>query len=231
MFIRPHGIHIDREGNVWVTDGEGPDGKHPARNGKGHQVFKFSADGKLLMTLGKAGVAGTGPDSFNQPTAALVAPNGDIFVGDGHGGANARVLKFSKDGKFLKTWGKKGTGPGEFETPHALALDSRGRLFVADRGNNRVLIFDQEGRQLDEWKQFGRPSGLFIDNRDTLYVTDYQSDDKVNPGFRQGITYRERQGRPRDRVHSRYRSRAFSGGRGRRLEGQRVWFENRLGWG
>jgi sugar lactone lactonase YvrE len=141
------------------------------------------------MTLGKAGVAGDGPDTFNMPSAALVAPNGDIFVGDGHGGnSNARVLKFSKDGRLLKTWGKRGNAPGEFDTPHALAMDSRGRLFVADRGNNRIQIFDQEGSFLEEWKQFGRPSGIFIDRRDVLYVADHQSDQKTNPGFRKGIT-------------------------------------------
>ena len=189
MFVRPHGIHIDRDGNVWVSDGEGPDGKDPARNGKGHQVFKFSPDGKLLMTLGKAGVAGDGPDTFNAPSAILVAPSGDIFIGDGHGGnTNARMLKFSKDGKFIKTWGKKGTAPGDFETPHTLAMDSRGRLFVGDRGNNRIQIFDQDGKFIEEWKQFGRPSGIFIDRNDILYLTDHQSDAKTNPGFKKGMT-------------------------------------------
>ena len=188
MFIRPHGIHVDPGGNVWVTDGEGPDGKDANRNGKGHQVFKFSRDGKVLMTLGKPGIAGSGPDTFNQPSQVLVAPNGDIFVGDGHGGnSNARIVKFSKDGTFIKTWGKKGTGPGEFEAPHALGMDSRGRLFVADRGNNRLQIFDQEGTFLEEWKQFGRPSGLFIDKNDMVYVADSQSSEQTNPGWKKGI--------------------------------------------
>ena len=189
MFIRPHGIHIDRDGNIWVTDGEGPDGKDPRRDGKGHQVFKMNQDGKVLMTLGKAGVAGDGPDTFNMPSAVLIAPNGDIFIGDGHGGAsNARMLKFSKDGKLIKTWGKRGSAPGDFETPHTLAMDSRGRLFVGDRENNRVQIFDQDGKFLEEWKQFGRPSGIFIDRNDMLYVADHQSDATTNPGFRKGIT-------------------------------------------
>lgn len=187
LFVRPHGIHSDRDGNVWVTDGEGPDGKDPRRDGKGHQVFKFSPDGKLLMTLGKAGVAGPGNDVFNQPSAVFVAPNGDIFIGDGHGGmSNARMLKFSKDGTLIKTWGTRGTAPGDFETPHGIAMDSQGRLFVADRGNNRVQIFDQNGTFIAEWKQFGRPSGIFIRN-DMLYIADHQSDPKTNPGFTKGI--------------------------------------------
>lgn len=181
MFVFPHGLYLDREGNVWVADGQG-------QNGKGHQVFKFSPDGKLLLTLGKAGVAGSTPDTFNMPSAIAVAANGDIFVGDGHGGdSNARVVKFSKDGKFIKEWGKKGTGPGDFETPHAMAIDSQGLLYVGDRGNGRIQIFDQNGRYLREWKQFGRPSGIFIDAFDNIYVTDSQSNEKNNPGFTQGI--------------------------------------------
>jgi sugar lactone lactonase YvrE len=181
MFVSPHGIHVDGQGNVWVTDGN-------ARGTKGHQVFKFSPDGKVLMTLGKAGVAGDGPDTFNQPSDVLVAPNGDIFVADGHGGkSNARIVKFSTDGKFIKAWGKQGSGPGEFDTPHNLAMDSNGRLFVADRGNSRIQIFDQDGMFLSEWRQFGRPSGVFIDRKDVLYAADTQSDEKTNPGYKRGI--------------------------------------------
>src|SRR5262249_40061302 len=181
MFVSPHGIHVDRQGNIWLADGGG-------KNGKGDQVFKFSPEGKLLMTLGKAGVAGDGPDAFNPPSDILVAPNGDIFVADGHDAStNARILKFSRDGKFIKAWGKLGTGPGEFNCPHSLAMDSMGRLFVADRLNNRIQIFDQDGKFLAEWRQFGRPSGVFIDRNDILYSADTQSDEQVNPGFTRGI--------------------------------------------
>ena len=181
MFVFPHGIHADRDGNVWVADAQGNDGK-------GHQVVKFSPEGKVLLTLGKAGVTGDGQDTFNQPSDVVTAPNGDIFVADGRGGnSNARIVKFSKDGKFIKAWGKKGTGPGEFDTPHGLAFDSKGRLFVADRSNSRIQIFDQDGNFLDQWKQFGRPSGMFIDANDALYVIDHTSNAKLNPGFKRGI--------------------------------------------
>lgn len=181
MFNYPHGLFVDRDSNVWVSDGR-------AKNGKGHTVMKFSRDGKLLMTLGKPGVAGDGPDTFNGPSDILIAPNGDIFVADGHGGdTNARIVKLSKDGKFIKAWGKKGSGPGEFDSPHGLAMDSAGRLFVADRSNGRIQIFDQDGKFLAEWKQFGRPSGVFIDKKDIIYVADSQSNEKNNPGYQQGI--------------------------------------------
>ncbi|HEY4406348.1 MAG TPA: peptidyl-alpha-hydroxyglycine alpha-amidating lyase family protein, partial [Xanthobacteraceae bacterium] len=181
MFIFPHGLFVDRQDNVWVTDGQGKDGK-------GHVAVKFSPDGKVLMTLGKAGVKGDGQDTFNAPSNTLVAPNGDIFVADGHGGdTNARIVKITKDGMFIKAWGSKGTAPGQFDTPHMLAMDSAGRLFVADRVNNRIQIFDQDGQFLDEWKQFGRPSSVYINKNDIIYVADSQSDAKTNPGFGQGI--------------------------------------------
>ena len=181
MLVVPHGILVDRDGNVWVTDSQGSDGK-------GHQVFKFNSDGKVLMTLGKPGVAGDGPDVFNRPSAVAIAANGDIFVADGHGGdSNARIVKFSKDGKFIKTWGKKGSAAGEFNMPHSLAFDSKGRLFVADRENHRIQIFNQDGEYLDQWKQFGQASGIFIDKNDVMYVADNESNSTRNPGFKRGI--------------------------------------------
>ena len=164
MFVWPHGIRVDRNGFLWLTDGRG-------RDGRGQQVFKYTRDGKLLMTLGTAGKAGEGPDTFNGPTDVAVAPNGDVFVADGH--VNSRIVKFTKDGTFVKAWGKKGTGPGEFDLPHTMFFDSRGRLLVGDRTNKRIQIFDQEGTFLDQWPQFGSPSGMFIAPDDTLYVVDY----------------------------------------------------------
>jgi sugar lactone lactonase YvrE len=215
MLIFAHGIFVDRDGNVWVTDGQdnapqaargtgaAPGGAAGAAAGgapgggrmgpaagstKGHQVFKFSPDGKLLLTLGKPGGAAE-PDFFYQPNDIVVAPNGDIFVAEGHGGGNSRILKFSKDGKLIKSIGKKGTGPGEFDQPHALAFDSKGRLVVGDRGNNRIQILDQDGKFISETAQFGRPSGIFIDKTDTIYVADSESG-SVNPNrpqWRRGI--------------------------------------------
>ncbi len=151
MFNFPHGLFVDRDGNVWVSDGKSADGK-------GHTVIKFSPDGKVLMTLGTPGVAGNDEHHFNAPSDVAVAANGDIFVADGHGGdSNARIVKFSKDGKFITAWGHKGSATGEFDTPHGLALDSAGRLYVADRSNDRVQIFDPR-RQVHRRMEAVRPA-------------------------------------------------------------------------
>ena len=183
MIVWPHGMYVDDEHNVWIADARG-DGT------RGHQVHKFSSDGELLMSLGTAGVAALGETTFNQPSDVLVAPNGDIFVADGHGGGgNNRVVKFSSDGTFIKDWGGTGKENGEFRDPHALAMDSQGRLFVGDRANARLQIFDQEGDHIATWTQFGRPSGLFIDDNDILYSADSESNNTwgANPGWKRGI--------------------------------------------
>jgi sugar lactone lactonase YvrE len=206
MIQSPHGIFIDRDKNVWVVDcsctgggGRGGAAAAPAGAPAGHQIFKFSPDGKLLMTLGKAGGA-RDPDYFMQPNALLVAPNGDIFVVEGHGSRPtgtppvpppASLYKFSKDGKLIKRWGTwgKGDSPYEFDQPHTLAMDSKGRLFVGDRGNNRIKIFDQNGTLLDTWYQFSRPSGIFIDAQDNIYVADSESGsvDRTRTGWKRGM--------------------------------------------
>ena len=156
----------------------------------GQTVLKISSQGKVLMTIGSPGVGGSGPYLFDRPTGVAIGANGDIFVSDGHSpnkSNSARIVKFSKDGKLIKTWGHKGSGPGEFGELHAIAIDSSGRVFVGDRGNNRIQIFDPEGRFLAEWRQFGRPTAIYIDANDTLYVADHQSSAKLNPGVRRGI--------------------------------------------
>lgn len=193
MFVFPHGIHVDRQGNVWVTDGndnlprrrpgQPADAPLPPVPAKviGHQVYKFSPDGKLLLTLGKAGGNQPGqpgePSSFYQPNDVITLANGDILVAEGHNDATAshRIVRFNRDGKYLGEFGKRGNGPGEFMQPHALALDSQGRLFVGDRGNNRVQILSTDGKFIAEWPQFSRPSGLFIDSKDMLYSADSES--------------------------------------------------------
>jgi DNA-binding beta-propeller fold protein YncE len=190
VLLSPHGIDVDSQGNVWVTGcactgASGRDSTH------GHQVFQFSPEGKLLLTLGTAGGARE-PGYFFQPNDVLVAPNGEIYVAEGHSsaaGANARILKFDRAGELIATWGKKGTGPGEFDQPHALAMDSRGRLFVGDRGNNRIQILDQTGKVLDVWYQFSRPSGIYIDRNDVIYVADSESGSvaRNRPEWKRGI--------------------------------------------
>jgi DNA-binding beta-propeller fold protein YncE len=185
LFVFPHGATVDAAGNLWVTDARG-------EQGIGHQVFKFSPDGRVLMTLGQKGVSGSGPALFDQPTDVVVSSSGDIFVTDSHrNGKNNRVVRFTKDGRYVKEWGHKGSGRGELSEPHTIAIDSRGRLFVGDRENNRIQIFDQDGRVLDEWRQFGRPSGIFITRDDTIYVADSESGPDTGAheltGIRKGI--------------------------------------------
>ncbi len=212
LLIFPHGIYVDKDDNVWVTDGQdnaplpargaggagrgaeaggraaGPIGPRPGAT-MGNQVYKFSPEGKVLLTLGKPGGAAS-PEYFYQPNDVIVAPNGDIFVSEGHGSGNNRILKFDKTGKFLMEWGKLGTGDGEFDQPHALAFDSKGRLFVGDRNNNRVQVFDQNGKYIEQFHQFSRPSGIFIKD-DILYVADSESESvsRNHYGWKRGIRW------------------------------------------
>lgn len=189
MFIWPHGLEVDGQGNVWVTDAAAVERTNgPNANGRGHQVIKFSPTGEVLLRLGTAGVAGNDRTHFNAPSDVVVAPNGDVFVADGHGvNTNNRVVKFGSDGRYIKEWGGTGYAPGQFRTMHAIAIDARGRVFVGDRDNNRIQLFDQEGQHLSTWTQFGRPSGIFFDHLDRIIVADSESDDIENPGWDMGI--------------------------------------------
>ena len=156
MFGNPHGLRVDRDNNVWVTD-----------NGD-HQVMKFSNEGQVLLTLGIKGKAGTDGRTFNRPTDIAFAKNGDFYVSDGYG--NSRVVKFSRDGKYLLAWGKRGTAPGEFNTPHSVAVDSRGTVYVSDRENNRIQIFDPNGKFLRQWTHLGATQNIFITPKDEMWI-------------------------------------------------------------
>jgi DNA-binding beta-propeller fold protein YncE len=183
VFVSPHGLTFDKDGNFWVADYQGN-----KAGTRGRVVHKFNQDGKILMTLGTPGVAGTGPNQFGEPNEVATAPNGDLFVADGHSfdaNSNARIVKLSPDGKFIKAWGKPGDKPGEFNLPHTLRFDSQGRLWVADRENNRLQVFDQDGNFLAQYKQFGRPVGLDIVG-DNIYVADSESTPESNPGYTRG---------------------------------------------
>ena len=166
----PHGFRASPDGSLWATD------YHPQT---GHTVTKFDTNGKVLLRLGARGFRGVGPNTFDGPADVAVAENGDIFVSDGHW--NNRIVKFSKEGRYLMEWGTKGTGAGELDLPHTIVIDRRGRVLVGDRSNNRIQIFSQDGEYITEWDQFGWPSGMFIDDNDILYVADYQS--------KRGVTY------------------------------------------
>jgi len=198
LFIFPHGLHVDRDGNVWVTDAQGPNPENPNTAGKGHVVIKLSPEGEVLLTLGTLGVAGDGTDALlNTPCDVVTDLDGNIYVGDGHTGQNptatpetvARIVKFDRTGRLLQSWGQWGSGPGDLRTPHALDFDSRGRLVVGDRGNNRLQIFETDGTYVGEFKQLGRPSGIYITYDDIIYVADSESefDDVRNPGWKAAI--------------------------------------------
>ena len=191
LFVTPHGFHVDSDGNVWATDFAGNEA-----GTKGHQVIKFSPEGEVLLRLGEAGVPGSGPGQLNQPCDVITAPNGDIFVSDGHSGQGAgipppgstgRILKFNSEGEFIMEWGEIGWAPGQFRTPHAMEFDSQGRLYVADRGNHRIQIFDQDGNLLDTYHNYSRISGLFITDDDTLYAIDSESGEANHPGWKTGV--------------------------------------------
>ena len=180
LFAHPHGFTVDPEGNIWATDTNdeetilGMSAKNAQGVTMGQQVLKISPDGKVLMTIGTSGVSGTGPYTFDQPTGVSIAPNGDIFVTDGHSGnksRSARVVKYSRDGKFIKTWGRAGSEPGNFGDPHDLFVGgSKGYVYVADRQNSRIQVFDQDGNFIVAWRQFGQPSSVYVDKLDNIFV-------------------------------------------------------------
>jgi len=198
LFAYPHGFTVDADGNLWATDVNDQSAilGMPAKNADGvvmgQEALKLSPDGKILMTLGKEGVAGTGQDGFDRPTGVAVGRNGDIFVSDGHApnkSGAARVVKFSRDGRFIKEWGRKGSAPGEFDEPHDIFVGgSRGWVYVADRRNSRIQVFDQDGGFIAAWKQFGQPSSVFVGRDDTIYVGASFPDPSAKKGELRGIT-------------------------------------------
>ena len=182
LFVFPHGTTVDYEGNLWVADAQGGDGI-------GHQVIKFSPNGEVLMTLGRACFCGAGPNLLHSPNDVVIDPSdGDIFVADSHRrGLNNRIVHYDAEGVFIKEWGGKGSQDGQLSEPHTIAMDSKGRLFVGDRENNRIQIFNQDGEFIDEWRQFGRPSGIFITPDDRIYVADSESGPDTGAGELMGI--------------------------------------------
>ena len=160
MFVMPHGLTVDQDDNLWLTD-------------VGlHQVFKFDRTGNLLMELGERGVAGEDTTHFNMPTDIAVAPDGSFYVGDGY--RNSRIIKFSSEGEYITSWGIYGSEPGQFNVPHSIALDSQENIYVADRGNARLQIFDSTGQFIAEWKDrsLGRPWAVRISPAGNVYLVD-----------------------------------------------------------
>ena len=182
LFVFPHGATVDFEGNLWVTDARSNDTI-------GHQVFKFSSDGEVLLTLGQQARGGSTPELLFNPNDVVIDPeDGDIFVAESHrGGMNNRIVHYSSEGRFINQWGSKGSEQGELSEPHSIAMDSQGRLFVGDRENNRIQIFSRDGAFIDEWRQFGRPSGIFITPDDKIYVADSESGPDTGAGELIGI--------------------------------------------
>jgi DNA-binding beta-propeller fold protein YncE len=157
-FVRPHGLRVDPEGNLWAADDQG------------HIVVKFDARGRIRMVLGRKNTKGETNDTFNRPTDLAFTPGGDFYVSDGYG--NSRVVKFNKEGRFLTAWGRKGAGEGEFNLPHAVAVDKRGRVYVGDRENHRMQIFDANGKFIAQWKHVGSPWGIVITPDEQIYMCD-----------------------------------------------------------
>ena len=198
IFVTPHGIGVDEDGYVWVTDFAGNEA-----GTKGHQVHKFTPEGELLMSLGVAGQPGSGPGQLYQPNDAIVGPDGSIYVADGHSGQGqiteddmeearaagltGRIVKFSPEGEYIMEWGEIGTEHGQFRTPHALEFDGQGRLWVADRGNHRLEIYDQNGNYVDSRYQFGRISDLFITDDQMVYAIDSESNRLRHINWRNGV--------------------------------------------
>jgi len=197
MFVWPHSVHVDRDGNVWVTDSRVASAdelkKFPGEDKKGSVVVKFSPEGRVLMTLGTPGVRGNPPDALTDPNGIITDPgNGDIYVSESHTNVEdpnlvGRISVFDRNGKFLRIIGKTGTGPGEFRTPHAMVFDSQGRLIVADRHNHRIQILTKDGAYVGEYREFSRASGIAIDRNDTIYVADSESSPQRHPGWLKGI--------------------------------------------
>jgi len=155
--VGAHGIRVDKDDFVWITD--------RAR----HLVRKFDPSGELLLTLGTEGSPGTGPNQFNRPADIAFGPSGEVYVADGYG--NSRVVKFDRQGKFLKTWGDKGSAAGQFDLPHTIGVGLDGRIYVGDRYNSRIQIFDSEGKLQEIWLGFV-PCGIAFDRAGNLFVAD-----------------------------------------------------------
>jgi sugar lactone lactonase YvrE len=162
LFIRPHAIRIDPQGNIWTVDNDT------------HQILKMDPSGRIRLVIGRRGLSGETEEAFNRPTDVAFGPNGEIYISDGY--VNSRVVKFSKEGRYITAWGKKGKGPGEFNLPHAVAVDKRGRVYVGDRENRRVQIFDADGKFLEEWTHVGSPWGLDLQSDETMFIADGYND-------------------------------------------------------